>query len=427
MRIDGLPGVRSCVTKVQPGMIVKREHAWPNADHDLLRAAELLGPLMPPGFYYRWFRHSPRLWHVFERGLARLAGQGDMPSPAAVQRLKDARCTRKDGTDVLVVGGGVAGLSAALAAADEGARVLLLQRSDRLGGGLADSGAPRHDDQLAGETNCLGAVDLPRLTIDVQTHVSIEILIGAEAIGWYEEGTIAVDMNPDLLLVEPSAVILATGAYEQGIPFPNCDLPGVMLSSGARRLLARHGVCAGSTAVFVANDDSAYEVALQLAGSGVKISCVADCRPSDDLPTDGAAIAALREKDVKIIPSARDLRAYGFNRVSAFSLVTPEGATCRTDCDLVCASGGFRPADELRYQGLSQGAVTLSLPARIDSVQGERHQIALWMVGHAGGARSHASALGQGQTVGRAAGRFARAEDAGRQGRRGAAVLDTAP
>ena len=67
MRVDGLPGVRTCVTPVREGMTVAREHAWPGARGDALRVAEALSPLMPPGFYYRWFRRSPRLWGAFER------------------------------------------------------------------------------------------------------------------------------------------------------------------------------------------------------------------------------------------------------------------------------------------------------------------------------------------------------------------------
>ena len=70
MRVDGLPGVRTCVTQVRDGMRVEREHAWPSADFDLLRAAELAGPALHAGAYYRWFRRSPRLWVWAERALA---------------------------------------------------------------------------------------------------------------------------------------------------------------------------------------------------------------------------------------------------------------------------------------------------------------------------------------------------------------------
>ena len=78
MRVDGLPGVLTCVTPVRAGMKVEREHAWPAADFDVLRAADALSPLMPPGFYYRRFRRSPRLFAAFERGLAHVAGQGQL-------------------------------------------------------------------------------------------------------------------------------------------------------------------------------------------------------------------------------------------------------------------------------------------------------------------------------------------------------------
>lgn len=393
MRVNGLPGVRACMTTVSSGMTVEREHSWPTADYDALRAAELMSPLMPPGFYYRWFRRSPRLWSVFERGLARVAGQGKAPSPEAVERIATARCSRKRGIDVLVVGGGVAGLSAALAAAEEGAKVLLVQRSDDLGGGLADS-----DDDTA-------VTDLQQLSTNVKEHLSIDIILGGEAIGWYEEGTIAVTVNTDLVLVDPAAVVLATGAYELGMPFPNCDLPGVMLGSGARRLLRRHGVRPGSTAVVVTRDDFAYGVALQLAAAGIKVACVADVRPSHVLPVQGGALQRLRAQGVTIIASAHDLHAHGFTRVSSMALRTPAGSRRRYRCDLVCMSGGFRAADDLRYQALSSGAVTLSLPAGENGVHLER-PLGLWVVGPMSGATSYAASCEQGQVAGREAARL---------------------
>ncbi|MEE4275044.1 MAG: 2Fe-2S iron-sulfur cluster-binding protein, partial [Thermoleophilia bacterium] len=272
MRVDGLPGVRTCVTPVRAGMTVEREHAWPTADRDVLRVADALSTLMPPGFYYRRFRRSPRLWGVFERGLARVAGQGEMPSPAAVERLRAARCIRRV-VDVLVVGGGAAGMSAALAAAGAGAQVLLVHRGDRLGGGLAD-------DVPAGPTT---AVDLAERAAN---EARLEILTGADAFAWYEEGTVAVDRRPDLLLVDPAAVVLATGGYDTGLPFPGWDLPGVMTATAARRLMSRSGVLPGSRAVILTRDDHAYRLAVQFVAGGGELACVADFREAEDREAD---------------------------------------------------------------------------------------------------------------------------------------------
>ena len=390
MRVDGLPGVRTCVTTVRPGMRVAREHAWPTADHDVLRASELLSPLMPPGFYYRWFRRSPRLWGAFERGLTHVAGQGGMPSPEAVARLGAARCRRPAGVDVLVVGGGVAGMSAALAAGDDGARVLLVQRSDRLGGRSAD--------------DAQGAAAAAALMARVGRQRHIEVLTGAEACGWYEEGTVAVDAHPDLLLVDPAAVVLATGAYELGPPFANCDLPGVMLAAGAQRLLDRFGVRPGATAVFVTGEDHAYEVARQMMTAGIAVACVADLRPVHEI--DRRLVAELINSGVTTLSGVREVRAGGFERVASVSLRDARRERRRYRCDVVCVSGGFRAADELAYQRLSEGRVTLSLPEAVANTPREmtgRRPRGPWLAGLVDGADSLAAAVLQGEAAGHAA------------------------
>ncbi len=169
---------------------------------------------------------------------------------------------------MLVVGGGAAGMSAALAAAGAGARVLLVHRGDRLGGGLAD-------DVPASSAIASG------LAARVAAEAAIDVLTGSDAIAWYEEGTIAVDRHPDLLLVEANAVVLATGGYDAGLPFPDWDLPGVMTVSAARRLVNRYGVLPGSRVVFVTGDDHAYAVAARLVALGAEVACVADLRGGD--------------------------------------------------------------------------------------------------------------------------------------------------
>ncbi|HSL94489.1 MAG TPA: 2Fe-2S iron-sulfur cluster-binding protein [Thermoleophilia bacterium] len=416
MRVDGLPGVRTCVTPVRAGMTVEREHAWPGADRDLLRAADALSTLMPPGFYYRWFRGSPRLWGAFERGLAQVAGQGEMPSPEAVDRLGAARCERRP-TDVLVVGGGAAGMSAALAAAGAGAQVLLVHRGDRLGGGLAD-------DVPAGST--IAAALAERAANDAR----LEVITGADAFAWYEEGAIAVDRRPDLLLVDPAAVVLATGAYDTGLPFPNWDLPGVMTATAARRLMSRCGVLPGSRVAFVTSDDRAYTIALQLAAGGVEVACIADYR----VPEEGGAAAAgaasrsgsesasggasahpVADRDVltelaacgvDLLTGLGSVTARGFTRVRSVTLRAaerPGGVPRRARtyaCDTICYAAGARPADDLAYQALCRGSVVLSA---LGAAPGAGAAAGPLLAGFVAGFVTPAEAIAHGEAAGTAA------------------------
>jgi len=391
MRVDGLPGVRTCVTPVRAGMTVEREHAWPSPSVDVLRVAEMLSPLTPPGFFYRWFRRSPRLFGVFERGLASIAGQGCLPDQEAIDRLAGARCERRANVDVLVVGGGVAGLSAALAAAEAGAGVLLVEQDDRLGGRLANEPGGRPASELAARA--------------LARH-RIEVLTNAEAIGWYEEGVVAIDRRPDLLLVDPASVVLATGGYDLGLPFAGWDLPGVMLATGALRLLHRHAIKPGSRAVVLTADDRGYDVARELAAGGVGLACVADRRPPEairqELRGEAAAIGA------SLVAGAQGARAHGFDRLSGLSLRIGENGhrrTLRHDCDLVCISAGVRPADDLAYQAMSRGSLLLSTAGTVDEgVAGGP-----WLAGLVAGACDADLAIEQGTAAGSAAARQPRA------------------
>lgn len=371
MRVDGLPGVRTCVTPVRDGMVVEREHAWPSAEQDLLRGAELAAPLLHAGFYYRRFRRSPWAWRIGERVLARAAGQGELPDTAAARRLAGARLLRRPDVRVLVAGGGAAGLSAALAAAEAGAPVLLVERHPALGGGAAA------DARVAG------------LAARVAREPRIEALTGAEVAGWYDEGAVAVVCGADLLLVEPAAVVLAPGLHERVLPFRGHDLPGVMTAGAARRLL-RAGVLPGRRVVVVTDRADGYALAGELAagpaavgraaaaagrpggaaavpsasvrGLACDVVAVADLRAAAGLPE--AARSALTTLGVRLYAGLRDMTGHGRSSIAGVTLALREGDAGRSRrqrvaCDAVCMAVGGRPADELARQALAGGHYTL--------------------------------------------------------------------
>jgi len=331
-----------------------------------------------------------------------------MPSPEAIERLGLAHCERRQGPDVLVVGGGVAGMSAALAAADAGCGVLLVEQDDRLGGRLAEAtsfagtGAGQATSGYAPPRNADLVGELAALAL---AHEHVEVLTGAAAVGWYDEGIVAIDRQPDLLLVSPAAVVLATGGYDRGLPFAGWDLPGVMLAAGAERLLRRYGLRAGSRAVVVTTNDLGYHLAGQLSSAGVEIACVADTRPRQAIV--GELLDEAARTGTPVLTGASSARAHGFNRVSALSLRLddPEGRLVKYACDLVCLSAGTRPADDLAYQALSRGSIVLSVDEAVGGVAGP------WLAGLVAGAQTLEHAVDQGRTAGAAA-----ATQAGREG-----------
>ncbi len=394
MRVDGLPGVRTCITPVREGMAVEREGGWPSAGADLGRAAELAAPLLHAGFYYSWFRRSPRAWHVAERVLARAAGQTALPErEAAARLLARARLERVRG-GVVVTGGGVAGMSAAVAAAGAGAPTLLVERHPLLGGRAVDGPEPRRLRTRVGELARGGG---------------LRVLTGAEVAGWYEEGVLAVVAGDDLLLVEPAAVVLATGVHERIPPFRGGDLPGVLACGAARRLL-RCGALARRRALVVTDRDDGYVLAAELAAGGVEVVAVADLRAGGREPL-GSARAATGPP-APVFGGVRDLRAHGRVSVRAATLALegPGGAgrrCVRLTCDLVCVAAGGLAADELVRQALAAGAFVLepvvaAAPPAADGVA--RHRlpggVPLLLAGTVCGSVSSAGAAAAGEAAG---------------------------
>jgi sarcosine oxidase subunit alpha len=384
-------------------MRVEREHAWPNPSHDALRLADMLSPLLPAGFYYRLFRQSPHLFGAFERLLAHAAGQGRLPSAHSAREFTSSRLEERE-IDVLVVGGGVSGMSAALSAANDEAHVLLVESTDRLGGRLADDERELAVVGIANNAAMAGPVFAAHLAALVARQAGIETMINAQVIGWYEEGVLAIDRHPDLLLVKPSAVVLATGAYERGLPFPNCDLPGVMTLSGIQRLISRYGVVPGARAVLVTSTDHAYGVLPQLLAHGIEVLCVADIRRSEEIGQ--SAMLEQTSKSVETVTDVETVVAHGIGRVRALS-VRGVGGAGRTErrypCDLVCFSNGARPADDLAFQAHCEGSIVLGVPKERLRVQEGTECGMPWPVGLANGVDTVASAIAQGGAAGSAA------------------------
>jgi sarcosine oxidase, subunit alpha len=243
--VDGEPGVRACVTAAAGVRRVVRENGWPSADHDALAVFWYLRRLLPVGFYYKTLLRPAGAWPRAERLVRRVAGVGSAPLDAP----RAHREARHHHPDLLVAGGGVAGLAAALASADAGRTVV-----------LADEGT-------------IGEKLPPGPTRELVQHLAgrllgrerVTILERATAIGVYEGPLVPVNGEDFLHLVHPKRVVVATGAVERHTAFPGGDLPGVWLSRGAARLVGVHGLALGRRVVFAGEAGEALD-ALREAG-----------------------------------------------------------------------------------------------------------------------------------------------------------------
>ncbi len=248
--VDGAPGARACTEPVREGITVTHVNALPSLEFDAMRATDIFGgPFTPPGFYYKTFIRPRRLWPLYEKILRNAAGLGKLRHSQPEREWRTEY--RRRHADVLVTGGGIAGLNAALAAARLGADVV-----------LADEGAEPGGQQLI-ESDGQG---LGALIADVR-EAGVEIIHQGSALGYFD-GLVPVWQRDILHQVRAAHHVFATGAIEQPLVFAGNDLPGVMLSGGARRLAALYGVSPGRRAVIATTSDRGLHAAQALARRG---------------------------------------------------------------------------------------------------------------------------------------------------------------
>lgn len=331
------------VLPLEDGAVYRSVNAWPSARGDLAAVLQGFSRLLPPGFYYKTFFRPG--WHLFEPLIRRAAGLGAVPPPASWEPVSESRWGH---CDVLIVGGGPAGLTAALAAGRSGARTILVDDGALAGGRLVGDGGDRG-----------GFVDTA--TAELGSLKNVRLLLQATAWGYHEHDLLTVlerspadapGLDYRSWRIRARQVILATGAIERPVPFANNDLPGVLLASAVRTYLGRFAVRAGANAVVFTNNDSAYATALALRQAGADVT-LADARAQ---PSPGH-VERLRKAGIEVLAGTLVAKAHGRPRVKGVDLRDPKGALRRIDADLVAVSGGWNPAIHLATQSRQASAV----------------------------------------------------------------------
>ena len=375
------PNVRATTEPLVDGMAVRSVNAAPTAERDRAGFLDRFASFVPAGFYYKTFLWPD--WHLFEPRIRAMAGLGRLDpahEPAADSPTINARC------DVLVVGAGPAGLAAARAAAAAGKRLMLVDDQDAPGGSLrhrfADiDGMPGLDwaEAVAGALHDGGHTVLPRAT----------------AFGIYDQGLVSVWQRrngmPDALWqIRAKRVVIAAGAIERPLVFPDNDRPGVMSAEAALVYLRRHRVLVGERIVVATNNDKAYRVATALAEAGARVT-VADTRPNGSFPpADGIEI--LHGAGIDGVSGSRGVEG-----------VTVSGRKIEADCLLT--SGGFTPTVHLFCQAKGRLRLDEAISAFVpgDPVDG------MDVAGAANGAFALSRALAEGHAAGGGVGQAPRA------------------
>ncbi|MBS1184795.1 MAG: aminomethyltransferase, partial [Proteobacteria bacterium] len=252
MQAGGTPNVRADATPLQAGMALTAVNTFGSLERDAGRFLGWFARFLPVGFYYKAF-HSKRLFPLWERMFRAMTGLGRVDF--ATPRLRTPK--RYGFCDVLVVGAGPSGLSAALAAAEQGADVALVDENARLGGSTHGTSA---------------------LIEQVLAHPRIRIFTDTFAAGYYADHWVPLVEPGRITKMRARAVVVAAGAYEQPAVFRNNDLPGIMLASAAQRLIRRYAVRPAQRVAMLAANADAYRALQDFIDAGIEVAAMIDLR-----------------------------------------------------------------------------------------------------------------------------------------------------
>ena len=346
------PNVKATQQELYDGLEAFAQNAWPNVKTDMGSVNNLLGRFFSAGFYYKTFMGLPPLewgkgtglWMQYEKIIRKAAGLGTAsrePDPDAYDHA-NAFC------DVLVVGGGPAGLAAAASAAKAGLDVILVEQDGELGGDLLSKPSGNADNQRDE-------------LIDAVNASGVNVMLRTSAFGLYDYGTAGLlervtDHQPvgamphqprqRFWTVRARRTILATGSFERTIAFGNNDRPGILSASAARTYLNRFGVRTGENVIVATNNDSAYNAAFDLHTAGAEVT-VLDARSE----VTGDLTKQIADSGVDVRFKTVPLNVSGSKRISSLTVANgspgawQKGETIETDNLLL--SGGWSPVVNL--------------------------------------------------------------------------------
>ena len=353
------PNVRATQIEIYEGLEAQSQNCWPNVKFDIGEINSIFSSILPAGFYYKTFMWPSKLWRKYEYFIRKSAGLGKSPT----EKDPDKYDHKYYHCDVLIVGGGPAGITAALIAAKSGKKILLVDEKPEFGENLLSSSKEniKINDLSPAEwikvkrkelLNFKNIKTLNRTTVSAYHNYNYLIMMQSLT-DHLSENEKKGKIRQRLWKVRAKKVILATGSIERPLVFDGNDRPGIMLSSAVKKYLNFYGVKCGNKIIIFTNNDSAYETAIELHNKNLKVQAIVDIREesSGDLPK------KCNELGLKIYWKHTIVSSSGHTKVKNVSVMKLSkdnsvviGKKINIKCDSVAMSGGWTPAVHLFTQ-----------------------------------------------------------------------------
>jgi len=346
VQLPDAPNTLADTYAAEDGLQVYSQNILGSLQRDRMAATGWFSRFLPVGFYYKAFYRPRGAWQWWAKWFRQRAGLGEINTKA----LPVARDKQYLFCDVLVIGGGAAGLQAALSAAKAGAEVILVEQAAYLGGSMAY--------QRASVTAEYESQQLETLLNQLKAQPNIRVLLNAVANSWQAEHWLGVVSETRLYKLRAKQTILASGVLEQPAIFRGNDIPGVVMGSAVQRMMKLYAVKPAQRAVVLAGNDEAYGVALDLIDAQVEVAAIIDLRTKVEESARYQAVTDLGIP-IKVAYTLYEAKAKN-NHLSAVDVraISWQGQCVSQaeviDCELLVMSVGFMPTYQLACQGGAQ-------------------------------------------------------------------------
>jgi len=348
------PNALATEIELVEGLVSKSQNCWPSVSFDFGAINNIFNKFFPAGFYYKTFMWPKNFWYkIYEPIIRRAAGLGVAPLKPDPDRYEH----KFEYCDILIAGSGPSGLASALAAAKNGARVILAEDKPRFGGSLLTDEVTignKKGKDWADET-ILKLKSMPNVIVKNRSQVfgyyDHNMMVMLEKTRDHIENPKKFTPRQKLWYIRAKEVIISTGSIERPLVFGNNDRPGIMLASAAKEYIKVYGVLVGKKPIIFTNNDSAYDCAIEFKKNGID-PIVLDIRNNSD----GSTVKEAKNLNINIKFSYGVANTKGHLRVNAATIGKLNSDKSdyenleNISCDCICVSGNWTPTVHLSSQ-----------------------------------------------------------------------------